>query len=63
MSLDLLDLLKKNMPHKTDEEYGWNFEKAHSILHKVLEIIMFGWKENFITQVYNMMCNMIYSYN
>jgi hypothetical protein len=24
---------------------GWNFEKAHSILHKVLEIVMWGWSE------------------
>jgi hypothetical protein len=26
--------------------WGWNFEKAHSILHKVHEIIMWGWAEN-----------------
>ena len=25
---------------------GWNFEKAHSILHKVHEIVMWGWSEN-----------------
>jgi hypothetical protein len=25
---------------------GWNFEKAHSILHKVREIVMWGWSEN-----------------
>ena len=24
----------------------WNFEKAHSILHKVREIVMWGWSEN-----------------
>jgi hypothetical protein len=26
---------------------GWNFEKAHSILHKVRDILLFGWSENF----------------
>ena len=26
------------------------FEKAHSILHKVRELILFGWSENFSTQ-------------
>ena len=50
MSVELLELLKANMPHKTGEKSGWNFEKAHSILHKAREIIMFGWTENFSTQ-------------
>ena len=50
MSVELLELLKANMPHKTGEKSGWNFEKAHCILHKVREIIMFGWTENFSTQ-------------
>jgi hypothetical protein len=35
MSVELLDLLKSNMPEKTGEASGWNIEKAHSILHKV----------------------------
>ena len=35
MSVELLELLKSNMPDKTGEKSGWNFEKAHSILHKV----------------------------
>ena len=35
MSIELLELLKSNMPEKTGEASGWNFEKAHSILHKV----------------------------
>jgi hypothetical protein len=32
-AVDLLDLLKKNLPDKTGEKAGWNFEnlKAHSI--------------------------------
>ena len=33
MSVELLELLKENMPEKTGEESGWKFEKAHSILH------------------------------
>jgi hypothetical protein len=35
MSVELLDLLKSNMPEKTGEASGWKIEKAHSILHKV----------------------------
>ncbi len=30
-----LDLLQRNLPDKTVEKGKWNFEKAHSILHKV----------------------------
>ena len=61
MSVELLELLKENMPEKTGEESGWNFEKAHSILHKVREIVMFGWTENFSTQVFNMLYSMLYN--
>lgn len=50
MSVELLELLKTNLPEKTGEAAGWQFEKAHSILHKVREIILFGWSENFSTQ-------------
>ena len=60
MSLHLLDLLKENMPHKIGEESGWNFKEAHSILHKVQEIIMFGWTGNFSTQVNNMLYGILY---
>ena len=35
MSVELLELLKSNMPDKTGEASGWKIEKAHSILHKV----------------------------
>ena len=35
MSIELLELLKSNMQDKTGKASGWNFEKAHSILHKV----------------------------
>ena len=41
------------MPH-------WNFQRAHSILHKVQEIIMFGWTENFSTKVNNMLSIILY---
>ena len=38
-SVELLELLKSNMQDKTGEKIteksGWNFKKAHSILHKV----------------------------
>ena len=50
-SAELLDLLKLNLPERTGAAEGWNFEKAHSILHKVREIILFGWSENYSTQV------------
>ena len=46
MAVDLLDLLKKNLPDKCGEKGGWNFDKAHSILHKVSEIIMWGNSDN-----------------
>ena len=31
---------------KCEEKSGWNFEKAHSILHKVRDIIMWGNSDN-----------------
>jgi len=45
-AVDLLELLKKNLPDKCGEESGWNFEKAHSILHKVREIVLWGNSDN-----------------
>ena len=41
-AIDLLDLLQKNLPDKTRAKAKWNFENAHSILHKVLEIVLWG---------------------
>ncbi len=35
MSMELLEMLKSNIPEKTGEQSGWKIEKAHSILHKV----------------------------
>ena len=45
-AVDLLDLLQKNLPEKTGEKAAWNFEKAHSILHKVREIVLWGNTDN-----------------
>ena len=45
-AIDLLDLLKKNLPDKTGEKAKWNFEKAHSILHKIREIVLWGNSDN-----------------
>ena len=41
MSVELLELLKSNMPDKTGESHGWKIEKAHSILHKVCGLTLF----------------------
>ena len=41
-SVELLELLKSNLPIREGEKQGWNFEKAHSIQHKVREIILYG---------------------
>ena len=49
-SVSLLEPLKTNLPEKSGEASAWKFEKAHSILHKVRELILFGWSENFSTQ-------------
>ncbi len=46
MAVDLLDLLQKNLPDKTSGKAKWNFEKAHSILHKVREIVLWGNSDN-----------------
>lgn len=42
----LLQTLKTHLPDRVGGAKGWNFEKAHSILHKVREIVMWGWAEN-----------------
>ncbi len=42
----LLEALKECLPDRIGGAEGWCFEKAHSILHKVREIIMWGWCEN-----------------
>jgi predicted nucleic acid-binding Zn ribbon protein len=45
-AVDLLDILQKNLPDKTGEKAKWNFEKAHSIFHKVREIILWSNSDN-----------------
>lgn len=49
-SVEVLELFKSNLPEKNGVTNAWKFEKAHSILHKVRELILFGWSENFSTQ-------------
>jgi hypothetical protein len=49
-SIEVLELLKANLPDKNGVRNAWKFEKAHSILHKIRELILFGWSENFSTQ-------------
>ncbi len=39
-AIDLLDILQRYLPVKTIEKAKWNFVKAHSILHKVREIVL-----------------------
>jgi hypothetical protein len=41
-SVEVLELLKSNLPEKNGVTNAWKFEKAHSILHKVLELILFA---------------------
>jgi len=35
LATEVLELVKTNMPHKSGKKNAWNFEKAHSLLHKV----------------------------
>ena len=44
--LSYLQLQSKDLPDRIGGAKGWNFEKAHSILHKVSEIVMWGWSKN-----------------
>ena len=46
LSKGLLEALIEHLPDRVGGALGWNFEKAHSILHKVREIILWGWSEN-----------------
>jgi hypothetical protein len=41
-AVDLLDMRQEHLPDKTGEKGKWIFEKAHSILHKVREIVPAG---------------------
>jgi len=44
-SVELLEVLKEHLPDKSGEKSQWNFEKAHSVLHKVRDLMMWGWSE------------------
>ncbi len=57
-AIDLLDLLQKNLPDKTREKAKWNFEKEHSILHKVREIVLWGNSDNTSCQAPEVSTNM-----
>ena len=35
LAVELLEVVKTNMPMKSGEKNAWKFEKAHSLLHKV----------------------------
>ena len=59
-SLELLELLIFNLPERTGGAEGFNFEKEHSILHKVRDILMLGWLENYSAQV---IANLQYLYH
>jgi hypothetical protein len=48
--VSLLELWKTNLPGKSGEVSAWKFEKAHSMLHKARELILFCWSENFSIQ-------------
>jgi hypothetical protein len=45
LSKGLLEALNTHLPDRVGRAKEWNFEKAHSILHKVREIVMWGWSE------------------
>ncbi len=49
-AVELFDLLQKNLPEKTGEKATWNFEEAHSILHKVRKIVLWGNSDNTLCQ-------------
>ena len=46
LSKNLLEALKQHLPDRVGGASGWKFEKAHNILHKVREIVMWGCSEN-----------------
>ena len=61
-AIDLPDILQKNLPDKTGEKAKWNFEKAHSILHKVREIVLWGNTDNTSCQAPEVCTCIYYSY-
>ena len=68
-AVNQLDLLQKNLPDKTGEKAKWNFEKAHSFLHKVHKIMFWGNTDNTLcrspeacscTYLYVLVCTCMY---
>jgi hypothetical protein len=49
-SVEVLEFFVSTFPTKNGVVNAWKFEKAHSILHKVCDLILFGWSEDFSTQ-------------
>ncbi len=49
-SVEVLESFVLTFPTKNGVANAWKFEKAHNMLHKVRELILFGWSENFSTQ-------------
>jgi hypothetical protein len=49
-SIEVLESFKSNFPETNSVANGWKFEKAHSVLHKVRELVLVDWSENFSTQ-------------
>ncbi len=49
-SIEVMESFTSTFPEKNGVGNGWKFEKAHSILHKARELIIFGWSDNFSTQ-------------
>jgi hypothetical protein len=51
----LLEALKTYLPDWVGGAKGWNFENAHSILHKVHEIVMWGGQKILLARALNML--------
>jgi hypothetical protein len=49
-SVEVLESFVSTFPKKNGKLNARKFEKAHSILHKKCELILFVWSENFSTQ-------------
>ncbi len=63
-AVDLLDMLQEYLPDKTGKKGKWYFERAHSILHKVCEIVLWGISDNTSCQApeVNTLCILVYTW-
>ena len=57
-SIEVLESLKSTFPEKNGVANGWKFEKAHSILHKVRENVLWGNSDNTTCQAPEVSTNM-----